>query len=100
VAAQPVTDTIKESSDGTLIERTLDRSRLWAVQTPQTFRVEVIRRALSEVRARKLQVTDDTTACELIGQPVRLVASVAPNPKVTLPADLPYIGLLLGPLAG
>src|SRR5258705_9782148 len=49
VAAQPVTDTIKESSDGRLIERTLDRSRLWAVQTPQTFRVELIRRALTEV---------------------------------------------------
>ena len=50
VAAQAVTDTIKESRDGKLIERTLDRSRLWAVQTPQTFRVEIIRRALSEVR--------------------------------------------------
>jgi len=48
VAAQPVTDTIKESRDGQLIERTLDRSRLWAVQTPQTFRVQIIRRALSE----------------------------------------------------
>src|SRR6266446_2792359 len=50
VAAQPVTDTIKESADGKLVERTLDRSRLWAVQTPQTFRVEIIRHALSEVR--------------------------------------------------
>ena len=46
VAAQPVTDTIKESADGRLIQRTLDRSSLWAVQTPQTFRVEVIRRAI------------------------------------------------------
>jgi len=100
VAGQPVTDTIKETADGQTIARNVDRSKLWAVQTPQTFRVEVIRRALREVRARKLQVTDDTTACELMGQPVRLVASVAPNPKVTLPADLPYIGLLLGPLAG
>ena len=54
VAAQPVTDTIKESGDGRMIERTLDRSRLWAVQTPQTFRVEIIRRALSEVRRRGL----------------------------------------------
>jgi 2-C-methyl-D-erythritol 4-phosphate cytidylyltransferase len=96
VAAQPVTDTIKETADGKTIARNVDRSKLWAVQTPQTFRVSVIRRALSEVRTRKLQVTDDTTACELIGQPVRLVASAAPNPKVTLPADLPYVGLLLG----
>src|SRR5580765_3701343 len=50
VAAQPVTDTIKESGDGKLIERTLDRSRLWAVQTPQVFQVDIIRRALSRVR--------------------------------------------------
>jgi 2-C-methyl-D-erythritol 4-phosphate cytidylyltransferase len=95
VAAQPVTDTIKESADGRLIERTLDRSRLWSVQTPQTFRVEVIRRALAEARRRKLVFTDDTAACELIGQPVRLVSRVAPNPKVTVPGDLPFIESLL-----
>jgi 2-C-methyl-D-erythritol 4-phosphate cytidylyltransferase len=95
VAAQAITDTIKESSDGQLIERTLDRSRLWAVQTPQTFRVELIRRALAEVRRRGLLVTDDTAACELIGQPVRLVASTEPNPKVTRPEDLPCIEDLL-----
>lgn len=95
VAAQPVTDTIKETADGKTIARNVDRSKLWAVQTPQTFRVDVIRRALTEVRARQLQVTDDTAACELIGQPVRLVTSAAPNPKVTTPADLPYLEMLL-----
>jgi 2-C-methyl-D-erythritol 4-phosphate cytidylyltransferase len=95
VAAQRVTDTIKESSDATVITGHLDRTRLWAVQTPQTFRVEVIRRALAEVRRRGLQVTDDTAACELIGQPVRLVESREPNPKVTTPADLDLIELLL-----
>ena len=52
VAAQPMTDTLKESADGRFIQRTLDRSRLWSVQTPQTFRVAVIRRALEEVRRR------------------------------------------------
>ena len=95
VAAQAVTDTIKESGTGHLIERTLDRSRLWAVQTPQTFRVDVIRRALTEVRRRGFSVTDDTAACELIGQPVRLVVSALPNPKVTRPEDLPFIEMLL-----
>ena len=95
VAAQAMTDTVKESADGKLISRTLDRTRLWAVQTPQTFRVEVIRRALSVVREKGLRVTDDTAACELIGQPVRLVTGPAPNPKVTVPADLPYVELLL-----
>ena len=95
VAAQAVTDTIKESTDGKTISRTVDRARLWSVQTPQTFRVEVIRRALAEVRRQKLLVTDDTAACELIGQPVRLVASGTPNPKVTVPGDLPFIETLL-----
>ena len=95
VAAMPVTDTVKESHDGRFAERTIDRSKLWAVQTPQTFRVEVIRRALSEVRRRGQRVTDDTAACELIGQPVRLVSCIAPNPKVTVPADLTYVELLL-----
>jgi 2-C-methyl-D-erythritol 4-phosphate cytidylyltransferase len=95
VAAQAITDTIKQSSDGTIIERTLDRSRIWAVQTPQTFRVQVIKRALAEVRRQGLLVTDDTAACDLIGQPVRLVVTPQPNPKVTRPEDLPYISLLL-----
>jgi 2-C-methyl-D-erythritol 4-phosphate cytidylyltransferase len=95
VAAQPVTDTIKESADGNLIEQTLDRGRLWAVQTPQSFRLDVIRQALSEVRRRGLHVTDDTAACELIGQPVRLVVVPQPNPKVTRPEDLAYVELLL-----
>jgi 2-C-methyl-D-erythritol 4-phosphate cytidylyltransferase len=99
VAAQPVTDTIKESHDGKRIERTLDRTRLWAVQTPQTFRVEIIRRALSEVRQRGLVVTDDTAACELIGQPVQLVVRPEPNPKVTRPDDMPYVEAILRGMA-
>jgi 2-C-methyl-D-erythritol 4-phosphate cytidylyltransferase len=95
VAAQRVTDTIKESEDDLSIARHLERSRLWSVQTPQTFHVDVIRRALAAVRQKGLSVTDDTAACELIGQPVRLVETTAPNPKVTVPADLAYVGMLL-----
>jgi len=99
VAAQHVTDTVKESRDGKLIERTLDRSRLWTVQTPQTFRVDIIRRALSAVREKGLLVTDDTAACELIGQPVQLVLSTEPNPKVTRPEDLTVVEALLRSMA-
>lgn len=95
VAAQPVTDTIKESADGKTVQRTVDRARLWAVQTPQTFRIEIIRHALQEVRKKGLHITDDTAACELIGQPVQLVSSALPNPKVTRPEDLFYIEALL-----
>ena len=95
VAAQPVADTIKETADGQIISRTVDRSKLWSVQTPQTFRVEVIRRAIAAARARNLILTDDTASCELIGQPVRLVKGASPNPKVTVPGDLPFIESLL-----
>ena len=95
VAAQRVTDTVKESDNGEVVSRTLDRNRLWSVQTPQTFRLEVIRRALTAVRAAHQIVTDDTAACELIGQPVRLIESVEPNPKLTRPEDVPYIEFLL-----
>jgi len=95
VAAQRVTDTIKESDGGTWIARTVDRSRLWAVQTPQCFRVEIIRRALVVVREKGLVVTDDTAACEQIGQAVKLVESTVPNPKVTQPGDLAYVEALL-----
>jgi 2-C-methyl-D-erythritol 4-phosphate cytidylyltransferase len=95
VAAQQITDTIKESGDGKTILRTLDRSKLWSVQTPQTFRVGVIRRAIAAARAKNLIFTDDTAACELIGQPVQLVPSASPNPKVTVPGDLPFVETLL-----
>jgi len=95
VASQRVTDTIKESDGGTWISRTVDRSRLWAVQTPQCFRVEIIRRALAAVKAKGLIVTDDTAACEQIGHAVKLVESAVPNPKVTRPGDLAYVEALL-----
>lgn len=100
VAAQRVTDTIKESDGGTLIERNIERSRLWSVQTPQTFRTSVIRQALQAVRTQGLLVTDDTAACELIGQKVKLVESKLPNPKITYPGDLSYLASLLAPISG
>ena len=95
VVAQRVTDTIKQSDDGSKISRTVDRSKLWSVQTPQAFRVSVIRQAIATARERGLNLTDDTAACELIAQPVRLVECKQPNPKVTVAGDLSFIELLL-----
>lgn len=95
VAAQRVVDTLKESGDGKHIDRTVPRAHLWAVQTPQTFRVDVIRRAIQTARNQGLSLTDDTAACELIGQPVRLIPGNSPNPKVTIPADVAYVESLL-----
>lgn len=98
VVAERLTDTIKESADGQHISRHLDRSKLWAVQTPQCFRVGIIRQALQEVRAKGLRITDDTAACEWIGQPVRLVPGDGPNPKLTLPSDVTLMEQFLQPL--
>ena len=95
VAAQRVVDTMKESADGRHITNHLDRTKLWSVQTPQCFQIDILLRALTEVRQRGLCITDDTAACEYIGQAVELVPSTQPNPKVTAPDDLPWIEYLL-----
>jgi len=88
IAAAPVTDTVKESyPDGTVL-RTLDRSRLWAVQTPQVFRGESLRRALDVDDAVLAGATDDASLVEAAGGSVRLVEAPPGNLKVTTTDDL------------
>ena len=96
VAAQRAVDTIKEASADGTIARHLDRNFLWTVQTPQCFHLPIIRKAMAALKAADRQVTDDTAACEFIGQPVRLVECPEPNLKVTAPGDLPLLESLLG----
>ena len=96
VAANRVTDTLKLATSDENIESNVDRSRLWAVQTPQVFRRDVILKAMAHVRENGISVTDDTAACEAIGQPVALVESSSPNPKITVKSDLPFIEWMLG----
>ncbi len=95
IAAQPIVDTVKESVDGIVINRTLDRSVLWAAQTPQTFQYHIILRAYSIAQEKAITITDDAAACEIIGVPVWLVRSDKPNPKLTVPEDVAYIRGLL-----
>lgn len=99
VAASPVVDTIKEADPNGFVARHLDRSKLWAVQTPQTFRYEVIFSAMRVVQESQLLITDDTAACEHIGQKVKLVPWPKPNPKLTYPQDIPYLESVLRELA-
>ena len=88
IAAAPVTDTVKEAyPDGTVL-RTLDRSRLWAVQTPQVFRAEALRRALDVDDETLATATDDASLVEATGGTVRLVEAPVGNLKVTTEADL------------
>ncbi|MDB6093868.1 MAG: 2-C-methyl-D-erythritol 4-phosphate cytidylyltransferase [Verrucomicrobia bacterium] len=93
VLAHRVTDTIKQHSDDARL-RTLDRSRLWAMETPQVFSRELIVRAYARVAARHLRVTDDASAVEKLGHPVALLENPHPNPKITTPADLAYLEFL------
>lgn len=88
VVATKITDTIKEASEQLFVQRTVDRGRLWAVQTPQGFRLPWIRDGYTEVRRRGLIVTDDAAAVELTGKPIYLVENRLLNLKVTTPADL------------
>ena len=95
VASRKIADTIKIVNDQNYITQNVDRTNLWAVQTPQVFRLEVIRKAMAAVREKGAVITDDTAACELIGQSVAIVPSTTQNPKVTTPVDLPLVELLL-----
>jgi 2-C-methyl-D-erythritol 4-phosphate cytidylyltransferase len=95
IAASPVTDTIKRADEDGRVLSTLERSELWAVQTPQVFRRGSLRRAL-EVPAEVLaEATDDASLIERMGGRVVVVPSPRENLKVTTPSDLQLAELLL-----
>jgi 2-C-methyl-D-erythritol 4-phosphate cytidylyltransferase len=93
IAATPVADTIKET-EASVVTRTLDRSRMWAIQTPQVFRREALECGLAddELVAR---ATDDAWLIEQQGGVVRVVPAGEPNFKVTTADDLRLAELLL-----
>lgn len=97
VAGTRVSDTIKElEEDGRTVRRTLDRSSLWAVQTPQVFRRHALERALRAGSRELLSVaTDDAWLVEQIGGKVRVVDAGAQNIKITTATDLRLAELLL-----
>jgi 2-C-methyl-D-erythritol 4-phosphate cytidylyltransferase len=102
VAAAPVSNTIKEvGEDGHTVIRTLDRARLWAVQTPQVFRRGPLERVLAEASQADLAVaTDDAWLIERAGGLVHVVASPHNNIKVTGPSDVHVAEILLSERTG
>jgi 2-C-methyl-D-erythritol 4-phosphate cytidylyltransferase len=96
VAAARMTDTVKEASADRVVQRTLDRSRLWSIQTPQAFRRGVLEAALGVDAALLAQATDDAWLVERAGGRVVVVDAPAGNLKVTTPDDLRVAELLLG----
>jgi 2-C-methyl-D-erythritol 4-phosphate cytidylyltransferase len=97
VAAAPLADTVKEvADDRRTVRRTLDRSRLWAVQTPQAFRRETLERVLeSASEATLAAATDDAWLVERAGGVVQVLPCREPNFKVTTPTDLRLAEVLL-----
>ena len=95
IAAARVTDTVKEAGSDGAVVATLDRSRLWAVQTPQAFRREALEAALNVEASVLAAATDDASLVERAGGTVRLVESSPANFKVTTPHDLQVAELLL-----
>jgi len=92
VAAVPVTDTIKVVGDDRLVQETLPRHSLWAVQTPQVFRFDIITEAYRQAEA---EVTDDASLVEMLGYKVKLYLGTYDNIKVTTPDDLALAEWLL-----
>jgi 2-C-methyl-D-erythritol 4-phosphate cytidylyltransferase len=95
VAAARLTDTVKEAGDDLRVTRTLDRSKLWAIQTPQAFRRAALERALDVGDHVLAAATDDAWLVERAGGRVVVVPSTPANFKVTTPHDLEVAELLL-----
>lgn len=87
--AVPAKDTVKVAADGFVVE-TPAREKLYAVQTPQCFRTALYRQVLAQVCCDA--VTDDCSAFELAGLPVRLTQGDYANYKITTREDLPAPG--------
>ena len=88
VVAVPVKDTIKIADKDNFVSSTLQRSQLWAIQTPQVFRREILMKAHLYAREQNIDATDDAALVEQLGYKVKLVMGSYQNIKITTPEDL------------
>lgn len=100
VLAVPVKDTIKQVDGDGVIVATPDRSSLWAIQTPQAFRRELLLEAHERAREDGFLGTDDAMVVERLGHPVKVAEGEYTNIKITTPEDLPYAEFLLAQRGG
>ncbi len=100
IPALPVKDTIKVISKEGFVQKTLERDSLWHVQTPQTFKHDLIVRAYREGMAKKLCGYDDATFLEFIGKKVKVIEGSPYNIKITTPEDLIIAKGILSQLKG
>ncbi len=88
VVGVPLKDTIKEVDDSGVVRKTLERSRLWAIQTPQAFPLKVLKNAYEESYKHRVFGTDDAMLVERAGGAVRVIMGSYENIKITTPEDL------------
>ncbi len=100
IAAAPMTDTVKRVGGDGVVRETLDRSELWAVQTPQVFRRAALERALDVPEEVLARATDDAWLIERAGGRVGVVESPRENLKITTPHDLVVAEMLLASRPG
>ncbi len=100
IPAMPVKDTIKVISKEGFVSKTLERDSLWNVQTPQTFKYELIAKAYKEGMAKKLIGYDDAPFVEHLGKRVKVVEGSPYNIKITTPEDLVIAKGILSQLKG
>jgi 2-C-methyl-D-erythritol 4-phosphate cytidylyltransferase len=87
ICALPIAETVKRVRDA-VVEATVDRRALWAVQTPQAFRAELLREAHEKARRDAFLGTDESMLVERLGHPVAVVPGLRDNVKITTPDDL------------
>jgi 2-C-methyl-D-erythritol 4-phosphate cytidylyltransferase len=92
IAAIPVTDTIKVAGEDQIVQGTPPRHSLWAAQTPQVFRFDIINQAYQQL---KYKVTDDARAVEQAGRQVKIYMGSYDNIKITTRDDLELAEILL-----
>jgi len=88
-SAHRITDTVKRSSPDNFVKESISRENLWAMETPQIFQAELLRKAYSHISNAQTLVTDEVSALEKIGIQTYLVENPSPNTKITYPKDLP-----------
>jgi len=95
VAAVRVEDAIKEVDKGQTSEKSLEGGKLWAMQTPQTFKRDLIEKGLEAATKKKIPLTDESEALHAMKQPVHLVVSEPSNVKIRSADDLVVVGALM-----
>ena len=95
-SAHPITDTVKRADDSQQVSSHVERDQLWAMETPQVFRAELLKDAYRKILDAGKSVTDEVSAIEQLGHPIQLVPNETPNPKITYPEDLQTAAKLLG----